>query len=232
MIFPTAVRASAILGVDEELRVAWQEIAERLPPKPERTRRGRRGFGAFVYGGPGAIEPLGGERELKSRFLSFTQLGSFIDERGIGGAKIFRNRLRLREGPGAIDAEHVAGLSGGIHSSLLDSTPAEPGADPVLRLFSTWPKDWNASFTLLARGGFLVSSVQDGGETPWVQIESKAGSRCRIQNPWSGRQVTLWRDGAAADGMAGEMLEFPTEKAQIVVLAPQGTTPSAVRLLD
>src|SRR4030095_2753957 len=105
-----------------------------------------RPFGAFVYRGPGAIDPIGPEPELKKRFLGFTALGSFIDAAGGGGAQIFRNRLRLREGPGAIDAEHIAGLSTGIHASMLNSTPLTPGGDPVLRLFATWPKDWDAAF--------------------------------------------------------------------------------------
>jgi hypothetical protein len=232
MIFPTAVRAAEILDVDEDLRVAWQEIVEHLPPTPDRNRRGRRGFGAFVYGGPGEIDPLGAERELKGRFLSFTGLGGFIDERGIGGAEIFRNRMRLREGPGAIDAEHIAGLSGGIHLSLLDSTPPEPGAEPLVRLFSTWPKDWDAAFTLLARGAFLVSSVQESGQVPWVQIQSQVGGRCHVENPWPGRKVAIWRGEVVANELAGEKLVFSTQHGEIVVLAPQGSTPKAVRLLE
>jgi hypothetical protein len=60
---------------------------------------------------------------LKRRFLGFNRLASFIDDRGIGGVQIFRNRLRLREGPGAINAEHLAGLVSGIHSTMLSSEP-------------------------------------------------------------------------------------------------------------
>jgi hypothetical protein len=52
--------------------------------------------------------PLGEDRELESRFLNFNRTSGFIDAPGIGGAQIFRNRLRLREGPGAIDAEPSA----------------------------------------------------------------------------------------------------------------------------
>jgi hypothetical protein len=35
--------------------------------------------------------------------LGFNRFGSLIDGKGIGGAQIFRNRLRLREGACAID---------------------------------------------------------------------------------------------------------------------------------
>jgi hypothetical protein len=67
MIFPLAIRASEILGVDADLRPLWKEIKDNLVQLPERPRRSgasRGGYGAFVYGGPGAIEPLGSEPEL------------------------------------------------------------------------------------------------------------------------------------------------------------------------
>ena len=214
-IFPMAIRASQILGVDEELRPKWQDIADHLAsPAPGSGNRGnfdqtktvfarqvateasaasglavlkseassagneggraagrrsnatagesgqtnaaptgrtgrdgtiaagangnpggaaggperRRGgiFGNFVGRGDGAIEPLGSEPELKRRFLGFNMTGGFIDPSGDGGAQVFRNRLRLREGPGAIDAEHLGGLAFGIHESLLISTSTTP----------------------------------------------------------------------------------------------------------
>jgi hypothetical protein len=100
-VFPVAIRAAELLSVDGDLRQAWREILDHLPPAPARDARRSRPYGAFVYPGEGAIEPIGPEPELKRRFLGFTRLGSFIDEPGIGGARIFRNRLRLREGPGA-----------------------------------------------------------------------------------------------------------------------------------
>jgi hypothetical protein len=98
--------------------------------------------------------------------VRFPQLGSFIDTSGIGGAQIIRNRLRLREGPGAIDAEHLAGLSNGVHSSLLDGTPPEgEHGEPLLRVFPAWLKDWGAEFTLLARGAFTMAAAQTGGKS-------------------------------------------------------------------
>jgi Glycosyl hydrolase family 95 catalytic domain len=225
-IFPLAVRASEILNVDAELRPAWQEIADHLPPRPR--ERGRRGFGAFVYGGPGEIEPLGADRELKRRFLTFTRLGNFIDERGIGGAQIFRNRLRLREGPGAIDAEHIAGLNGGIQSSLLDSAPPSEAEEPVLRLFSAWPADWNAEFELLARGAFVVGSAIQDGQIPLVEIHSQAGRPCQLQSPWPNAEVNLWRNGQLAESLKGNLLNFSTSAGETIVLAPKGVQPKPI----
>jgi len=300
MIFPIAIRASEMLGVDEDLRAKWREVNENLLPVTRRypgggdwspfgtnmppaeietnetnavaavtatdtaisgtnevasvspgsaavpaatstnnVRRrdaggGRRGrdeaYGAFVYGGPGGIEPVGPQPELKRRFLGFERTASFIDESGIGGAQVFRNRLRLREGPGAIDAEHIGGLASGIHSTLLYSAPENPEGDPMLSVFNRWPDDWDGAFTLLARGAFLVSAAHRDGAIPFVEIESQAGNPCVIRNPWPGKTVTLYRNGSKAEDVSGERLTFSTGTHEMIVLVPQGSKPEKIKI--
>jgi len=233
MIFPVAIRAAEILGIDADLRPIWMEIAANLVTLPPGAGNrlgvtgggGNRGggFGLFVAAGGGAIAPLGSEPALKARYLNFEQLGGFTDVEGIGGAHIFRNRLRLREGPGAIDAEHLGGLSFGVHQTLLDSTPVggEQG-EPVLQLFQTWPKDWDAEFMLLGRGAFVVSAAQKGGKVSPVEITSNAGSLCRVKNPWGEAEVKLTRDGKSGETLHGAQLEFPTKPGEKIVLTPSG----------
>jgi len=89
---------------------------------------------------------------------------------------------------------------------------------------------WDAAFTLLARGGFLVSSAQRSGEVPLVEIASPKGGTCRLVNPWPGAAVTLHRDGREAQELSGETLIFPTAKGETVVLVTKGSTPRAVRI--
>jgi hypothetical protein len=227
MIFPLAIRASEILNVDPNLREAWREIKDNLVPMRERTRQGGAGgFGAFVYGGEGAITPIGPEPELKSRFLNFNRLASFIDTAGIGGARIFRNRMRLREGPGAIDCEHIGGLTSGIHSSLLSSNPESEGGEPVIQVFSSWPKDWDAAFTLLARGAFLVSSSMEKGRIEFVEIQSQVGGECRLRNPWPDAELTLYRNGRKAEDLSPDLsglLKFPTARGETITVVPKGS---------
>lgn len=238
MIFPLAVHASEVLGIDNDLRPRWKEINEHLPSPPSAQSGavgsqggGDRPYGAFVYNGPGAIEPIGPEPELKARFLGFTRLGSFIDTPGIGGAKIFRNRLRLREGPGAIDAEHIAGLSSGIHSTMLSSKPSSLTNEEPINLFVRWPKDWDAAFRLRARGGFVISSIQQNGTVPLVEIQSEQGGSCKLANPWGKAGVTLYRDGKKAEALTGDVLTFPSKTGETIVIAPQGSTPKAIKVL-
>jgi hypothetical protein len=228
MIFPLAIRASEILGVDADLRPLWKDIMDNLVRLPERPRReggSRGGYGAFVYGGAGAIEPLGSEPELKSMFLNFNRLASFIDSAGIGGPQIFRNRLRLREGPGAIDAEHIGGLSSGIHSSLLANAAKNPGDDPIIQVFASWPKEWDAEFTLLARGGFLVSSSQKKGAIEFAELVSQLGQQCRFLSPWKEKEVTLYRNGKRGESLSGPMLEFATSAGERILIVVTGADP-------
>ena len=235
MIFPLALHVSQLLNIDAELRPIWQEITDNLPSSERRAERASgsrrpRAYGSFVYGGPGAIDPLGPEPELKARFLGFNALGSFIDSKGAGGAQIFRNRLRLREGPGAIDAEHIGGLAMGIHETMLDSSPASLTNEEPIRIFNDWPKDWDAAFRLRARGAFLVGSAFHRGTIPLVEIESQVGGPCRLANPWGQGNVTLYRNGAKAEDLSGEVLTFPTAKGETVVIVPRGSEPSHVKV--
>src|SRR5436305_846146 len=131
---------------DEVSAASGLPVPRYLAPAPANvpvgTTRANSVFGGFVGRGPGAIEPLGAEPELKRRFLGFNMTGGFIDPAGDGGAQIFRNRLRLREGPGAIDAEHLGGLAFGIHQSLLSSSTDDTVSTSTMEVFPNWPKEW------------------------------------------------------------------------------------------
>ena len=228
MIFPLAVRASEILGLDADLRSSWREINENLvqvPDRPRRTGASRGGYGAFVYGGPGAIAPLGSEPELKSMFLNFNRTGGFIDSVGIGGAEIFRNRMRLREGPGAIDAEHIGGLTSGIHRSLVLSIDTAQTGESLIRVFATWPKEWDVVFDLLAHGGFRICASQRNGQIEFVEVRSTLGENCRLENPWVSEVASLYRDGHQAETLSGPLLQFATRKGERLVVVRQGTSP-------
>lgn len=230
IIFPLVVRASEILDVDAEMRPVWKEIYDNLTSTPPETRLINEGdYGAFVNGGNGAIEPLGSEPALKKRFLQFNRLGGFTDTAGIGGAAIFRNRLRLREGPGVPDAEHLGGLTSGIHSTMVTDVSDSPADEPILKLFNRWPKDWDAAFSLLTRGGFILSSSQQKGKIEFVQIESQAGQNCRLQNPWGNAQVSIYRNSKKAEILAGELLSFPTTKEETIIIVPENSILPATR---
>ena len=127
------------------------------------------------------------------------------------------NRLELREGPGAIDAERIGRVSEALHQALLQSVPPAPGKEPIIHLFPAWPKEWDAQYTLLARGAFLVSSSIRQGNIEFVQLVSQAGGECRMRNPWQG-EVTLQRGDGKPESLRGSLLKFNTQKGENIVL--------------
>jgi hypothetical protein len=147
----------------------------------------------------------------------------FCDWDGVGRQAVLRNRLTLREGPGAIDAQRLGRVSEAMQLGLMQSVPANPGEDAIIHVFAAWPKEWDAAYTLRARGGFLVSSSQRAGVTEFVEIDSELGSFCQLKNPWPYRTARLYRDGQAGEELSGPLFSFRTKKGENLVIVPSGS---------
>ncbi len=165
---------------------------------------------------PNQIRALGPERD-------------FVDAAGTGGSGVLPNRLTLREGPQAIDAQRLGRAAHALQLALLQSVPGGPAKDPVLRVFPAWPKEWDAAYTLLARGGFLVTSSMRGGQIEFVELRSQFGGECRLRNPWGTGAVTLYRNGQRAQDLKGALLKFGTARGETVVVVRPGVTPESCR---
>ena len=144
--------------------------------------------------------------------------------------RVLANRMDLREGFQTTSVQRLGRAADTLQNALCQSVPAGPGKAPVIRVFPAFPREWDASFILLARGAFLVSSSRVGGKIESVQIKSQAGGECRLRHPWPGAMVTLHRDSRRAEDLTGDVLTFPTREGEIVVLAPQGSMPSSVKI--
>ena len=82
-----------------------------------------------------------------------------------GGA--LSNRMMLREGPQALDAERLGRASEALHLALLQSNAPAPGEDGIIHVFPAWPKEWSAQYKLAAlafdrHGQLYISSRYDG----------------------------------------------------------------------
>jgi hypothetical protein len=108
---------------------------------------------------------------------------------------------------------------------LLQSTPAGPGQEPVIRLFPAWPDEWEGSFKLLARGGFLVTSSFKNGQVEFAEIVSQAGADCMIRNPWPGQAVDLYRNGKKSSLGDKSLFRIKTTKGDRLVLVRKSTKP-------
>jgi hypothetical protein len=165
------------------------------------------------------------------RFLIPNQIRVLRRERETAyrGGSVLANRMTLREGPQAIDAQRLGRAAEALHQALLQSAPPNPGGDPVIRVFPSWPREWNASYTLLARGAFLVTSSIERGRIGFVELESQAGGECRLRNPWGESEVIIYRDGKISENLQGSLLRFPTRKGERLVVVVSGDTPQAYR---
>lgn len=140
-----------------------------------------------------------------------------IDEKTMASA----NRLGFTTS----DLEELQGygiFSAGLQEGLMQSIAPAPGATPVIRVFPTWDLEKSASFKLLAKGGFLVSSSVKNGVIRFVNIDSQLGGVCGIRSPWPGDGVALFRNGLEAEILFGHLLEFSTGIGEQVELARLG----------
>jgi Domain of unknown function (DUF5703) len=155
------------------------------------------------------------------RFLIPNQIKVLTSERGtpLPNNGVLANRMMLREGPNALDAERLGRAAEALHLALLQSNPPAPGEAPIIHLFAAWPKEWDAEYSLLARGGFTVKSSISGGKIERIELLSQAGAECRLRNPWGGRAVTITRDGRKGETLKGSMLTFATSKGEKILVS-------------
>lgn len=125
-------------------------------------------------------------------------------------APVMDNRMDQREGRQTTSAQRLGRVADALHNALLQSVAAGPAQDSVIHVFPAWPQAWDAAYTLLARGAFLVSSSMADGQIEFVQIRSQIGGECRLRNPWPGMTVALHRDGKTAEDLCGSLLRFQT----------------------
>jgi hypothetical protein len=144
---------------------------------------------------------------------------------------ILMNRMDLREGAQTTTAQRLGNASDALHTALCYDLPAGPGQASVLRVFAAWPREWNADYTLLARGGFLVTSAMHKGEIEFVELKSQLGGECRLRNPWPEKEVALYRDGHKAENVKGALLNFKTRRGENIVVVPAGVEPSRFKQL-
>jgi hypothetical protein len=137
------------------------------------------------------------------RYMIPAQIEARVPERATAykGGAVLANRMTLREGPQALDAQRLGRAAEALHIALVNSAPPAPGEDCVIELFTAWPKEWDARFKLGARGGFVVTASIRGGQVESAELESLAGAECRVRNPWT-----------------GELQRFPTRKGERIIL--------------
>ena len=138
-------------------------------------------------------------RVLRSYYAAFAPL--------VNGWSLFEGTAQ------AHSIEHLGCISTALQEGLMQSVSARPGKPEVISVFPAWPAGWEASFRLLARGGFLVTASTQSGEAEFVEIESRLGEPCRLRNPWGKPCLVSEVDGDAHE-LDGDVLGFDTEQGK------------------
>jgi len=125
--------------------------------------------------------------------------------------------LHIHTGGGGI--ENFNTVPSTISEMLLQSFQGK------LRPFANWPKTADARFgDQRASGAFLVSSRLLGGVVQYVRIASEQGGPAVLVNPWPGKAIRLYRNGADGGTLDGAEITIPTTKGDVVSLAIDGTS--------
>jgi hypothetical protein len=249
-MIPIAIRASEILGTDADRRPVWKEILDNLTQLPTAQipseyydlctigtgnkelfnriladYKKRNPKGANEKTGVGllsrnavAASNLGLGDQMKYLIPGQMRLNNAAGGRG----GIFPNRLALGEGPGAIECERLGLASQALNAALLQSVPPSADKEPINYIFPSWPKEWDAQFTLAARNAFLIGASMEKGLIEFVEIQSQKGGNCLIQNPWPGKELTLYKKGKRAGRLSGSVLAVSTTAGETVVIVPSG----------
>jgi len=144
----------------------------------------------------------------------------------------FLNRIREYnpEGGFALDWQQEATFSEGLSAALLQSGAASPGGTPVIRVFPAWPQDIDASFSLRAKGGFIVTSLMKSGTVDFIKVTSNLGGPCTLRNFWGTQSVELYRNNAKSETMSSDLLTFATTAGENIVIVRSGTNPASFRV--
>ncbi len=211
----TAARAAQILGRDADKIDTWRHIAANMAPYPTyQTEEGPifvdvRGAPPIAYN----IVPVVYPAVLADEITLDSAPGELeIMKRTIQHALQGESRWHL----GTAEVEIMGKRTGTGPENLLNCRSGR------IRLFPTVPKRVDVGFRkFLAKGAFEVSAEYVDGEVSPVFIHSRLGNRCRLVNPWPGREVLI-REIEVAEPLRirGSHLQFRTRRGATYKIEP------------
>ena len=229
-----AVRAAGLLPDPNSLPLWFFDLAHVGTGDRDRLAVANATFDAYFRDGIQVETPVGALSKLAIaaaalgraeavRVLVPNQIRALRREResAYKGGGVLANRMTLREGHQALDAQRLGRAAEALQLALLQSSPSEPGGEPVIRVFPAWPRDWDASYALRARGAFLVTASVERARIAFVELRSLAGAEARLRNPWGSSTVQVLRDGKQAEILDGDLLVLATRTGETVRVVPR-----------
>ena len=140
--------------------------------------------------------------------------------------EVMPNLLDVSEGFYTTNLQRLGRAAEALQMALCFNGPEHPGGESIIRVFHAWPKEWDACFNLLARNNFMVSARMQQGQIEFVELCAQGNGIGRLQNPWPGKKVALFRNGKQEKITQGEVLVLQASENERITVVPAGVHPS------
>jgi hypothetical protein len=245
-MFPLAIDTSKALGLDSTARAQWQTVLDHLAPYPKddknylphappigETRNGENVACELIwpYGvtGIGAPDYAMALSTWKSRPFPYGNVwaNDAIQAARLGlGDETSKGLTVMLQKYQSYPNGMTNNTNGvfeylGVHLIAMNEALLQSYNDEI-RVFPAMPSDGKfiGRFTLLAKGGFLVSSEREESDIKYVGLKSTLGGTARIVNPWGTESLQI-RDatsGAVVSSSALAIVELETTPGSIYVV--------------
>lgn len=233
-LFPLAIQMGQQLGLDADLRPQWQRIVDNLIAYPSdantylphtppiaQTRNNENVAAELIW--PYDVTGIGYPDQQKaintwnSRPFPYGNVWANdavqAARLGLGDQTFQGMKTMLRKYQtypnGLTDNTNGVFEYLGVHLSAMNESLLQSYNDKI-RVFPAVPADSSfvGKFSLLAKGGFTVSSEREAGEIKYVGLKSQYGNSTRIVNPWGGQQLRVRRVSDNATVLTTSDAEF------------------------
>jgi len=219
-----AIRAAEVLDADDDLRAQWAEILEHLAPPagidlsavdPAELARQDLNFPEFdrcihanvsqstldlLATGKIGGNWAGGTGGTPRPWTSCVRGRRIDPDRAIDGIREVVRRELLANGTcrgmGTDDMGYCGLYVEGTGMIMPLTEMMLQSWEDSIRIFPAWPSELDCAFkTFRAEGAFLVSAAHKDSRVESVAIDSEAGRRCRVVNPFDGKAKVIDADG-------------------------------------
>jgi alpha-L-fucosidase 2 len=246
-LFPVAIQVSQSLGLDAPARAQWQTILDNLAPYPSDgtnylphdppiapTHNGENVACELIwpYGvtGIGAPDYARAVSTWRSRPFPYGNVwaNDAIQAARLGlGDDAYRGLVTMLQKYQSYPNGMTNNTNGvfeylGVHLSVINESLLQSYNDAI-RVFPAMPGDatFVGRFTLMAKGGFLISAEKDAVDIKYVGLKSTLGGTARIVNPWGAQPLQIRR---ASDGVvvvapsSSATVDLPTAAGAVYVM--------------
>ncbi|BDI32038.1 hypothetical protein CCAX7_40890 [Capsulimonas corticalis] len=246
-LFPVAISSSETLGVDADLRAQWRDVLANLAPYPVaddglsylphdppaiKMTNGENITSELLWpysvtgiGSPDYAKALNNWNSRPNPYSNVWSPDAIQAARlGLGDAAYQGLKVMLEiyqtYPNGRTDNTNGEFEYMGVHLLAMNESLLQSYNDKI-RVFPAAPSDTSfvGRFTLLAKGGFLVSSERDNAGVKYVGVKSLYGNPATLVNPWVGQAVIVRNaSGGAVLKSSDPELQFTTTANTVYIV--------------